>query len=252
MEFLVNVFNILLYQPLFNTLILLHQLIPGQDFGIAIIFLALLIKFLFYPLTAKAIKSQRTLIELQPKIQEIQQKFKEDKEKQVKEIINLYQKEKVNPFSGLLPMLIQLPVLIALFQIFIKGFSPEQMIHLYDFIPQPEAINLVSFGIIDLKKPDIIIAILTGIAQFFQSKMLIPKIKKINKKEDQMTQISRMVQKQMVYFVPIFTFFILLTIPSAMGLYWLVTTLFSIGEQRLILKSLKQQNAKFRNNKKNN
>jgi YidC/Oxa1 family membrane protein insertase len=242
MEFLINVFNILLYQPLFNLLILLYQFVPGQDLGVAIIILTLLIKFLFYPLTTKAIKSQKILTELQPQIQEIQQKFKEDKERQVKEILALYQKEKINPLAGLLPILIQLPILIALFQIFIKGFGSEQMVHLYNFISPPEIINFYFLNIINLGKPDIIIAILASIAQFFQSKTLIPKIKKINKKgkkENEISQIFIKSQEMMIYFMPIFTFLLLLKFPSVLGLYWLIATLLSIGQQYLVLNSLK-------------
>ena len=241
MEFLINIFHTLLYQPLFNALILLYQFIPGQDFGIAIIVLTILIKIIFYPLTTQAIKSQKILNELQPKIRELQQKFKEDKEKQAKEIIAFYQKEKINPFSGCLPILIQLPILLALFQVFKEGFGPEQMIHLYNFVPHPETVNLIFFGIINLGNSNIIIAVLTGIAQFFQSRALLPKIKKVKKEIDQMSQISAIMQKQMLYFLPFFTFFVLLTLPSAMGIYWLTTSLFSIGQQHLILK---HQNAK--------
>lgn len=241
MEFLINAFNVLLYQPLFNLLILLYQFIPGKDFGVAIIIFTVLIKIIFYPLTAKAIKSQKILTDLQPKLREIQEKFKEDKEKQVKEMLALYQREKINPFAGLLPILIQLPVLIALFQVFTKGFGLEQMVYLYNFVPYPGVINLFFLGIINLGNPNIIIAFLSGIAQFFQSKMLVFRSKKTKKEQDRMTQVSEMMQKQMIYLMPVFTFFILLGLPSAMGLYWLITSLFSIGQQHL---TLKHQNAK--------
>jgi len=244
MEFLVNIFNILLYQPLFNALILLYQFIPGKDFGIAIIILTILIKIIFYPLTTKSIKSQKKLNELQFKIQEVQQKFKEDKEKQVREIMEIYKREKITPLSGCFPLLVQMPVLIALFYVFIRGFSQEQMAYLYDFIPHPETISLISFGIINLEQSNIFIAILAGIAQFFQSKMLISnKTEKDNKKEkNHIDQISNIMQKQMIYFMPIFTTFVLLTLPSAMGFYWLTVALFSIWQQKLVLKTLKHQN----------
>ena len=244
MEFFINAFNTLLYQPLFNALIFLYQIIPGQDFGIAIIVLTILIKIIFYPLTTKAIKSQRALAELQPKIQEIQQKFKQDKQKQVKEMMAFYQKEKINPFSGCFPLLIQLPILIALFQVFIRGFGPEQMELLYGFVPYPGTINFISFGVLNLGEPNIIMALFAGIAQFFQSKMLIPKKTKKNRQgEGQMAQFSVIMQKQMIYFMPIFTIFILLRLPSALGLYWLITALFSAGQQYLIIKN---QNVKIK------
>jgi len=100
MELLVQTFNTILYQPLFNALVLLYEFLPGHDFGIAIIVLTILIRLLFFPLMAKSLKSQKTLTELQPKIRDIQQKYKKDKERQAKEIMELYQREKMNPFGG--------------------------------------------------------------------------------------------------------------------------------------------------------
>lgn len=123
MDFLIISFNTILYQPLFNALIFLYQFLPGKDFGIAIIALTIIIRFLFYPLMAKSLKSQKIISDLQPKIQEIQQKYKNDREKQGKEMIKLYQKEKVNPFGGCLPLLVQLPILIALYRVFIGGVA---------------------------------------------------------------------------------------------------------------------------------
>jgi len=239
MEFLINTFNSLIYRPLFNALVLLYQFLPGQDFGIAIIVLTILIKMLFYPLAAQAIKSQKALAELQSKVQEIQNNYKNDKGKQAKEIIALYQKEKINPFSGFLPLLIQLPILIGLFQIFMRGFGPEQMIYLYDFTPNPGQANLSFLGLLNLAKPNLLLAVLAGACQFFQTKMLTPLKKNgggqsSNKKGR--PDFSSIMQKQMLYFLPVFTVFILWRLPSAIGLYWLVTSLFTIVQQRFIIK----------------
>ena len=244
-DFFINTFNTFLYQPLFNALIFLYQTIPGQDFGIAIIILTILIKVIFYPLATMAIKSQKALAEIQPKIQKIQQKFKEDKEKQAKEIMAFYQREKVNPFAGCLPLLVQVPILIALYKVFIGGFDPNQVEKwlYHGLISYPGEVNFVFLGIIDLgyagiaSVVGIIIALLAGVAQFWQSKMLLPKFKKQQQGEGKMAQVSVMMQKQMVYLIPFFTIFILLMFPSALGLYWLVNTLFSVGQQHLIIKN---------------
>ena len=234
MDFLINTFNLIIYQPLFNALVLFYQILPGRDFGIAIIVLTILIKIIFYPLAVKAIKSQKALSELQPKIKEIQNKYKQDKEKQAKEIIALYKKEKVNPFSGLLPLLIQLPVLIGLFQVFMRGFSPEQMIYLYDFVSNPGQVNLSFLGLLNLGEPSLLLAVFAGVCQFFQAKMIIPR-QKTGKEKD----FSSIMQKQMLYFLPIFTVFILWRLPSAIGLYWMVTSLFTIVQQRFIISKNK-------------
>jgi len=238
MELLINIFNTLLYKPLFNALVLLYQYIPGQDFGVAIIILTILIRIVFYPLMVKSIQAQKILSEVQPKIQEIQQKFKNDKERQSKEMVALYQKEKINPFGGCLPLLIQLPILIALFRVFWRGLTPGAMGYLYSFVPNPGMINPAFFGLLDLSQPNLILAFLAGITQLFQSKMLTPKTKPQSK--DKTAQFSDMMQKQMLYLFPLFTVFILWRLPSAIGLYWVITALFSIGQQYLVFKKNKQ------------
>jgi YidC/Oxa1 family membrane protein insertase len=231
-----NIFNLILYQPLFNALIFLYAFLPGHDFGIAIIVLTLGIRLAMYPLMAQSIKSQKTLNELQPRIQEIQKQHKDDKQQQAKAMMELYQKEKFNPFGGCLPLLVQLPILLALYQVFWKGFQPEQFKFLYSFIANPGSINPMFLGLLDLSHPSIVLAFLAGIAQFFQSKMIMPQTKNQSQKSDQMAQFSGMMQKQMIYLMPVFTVFILWRMPAAIGIYWLTTTLFSIVQQYLIYK----------------
>jgi YidC/Oxa1 family membrane protein insertase len=231
-----NIFNLILYQPLFNALIFLYVYLPGHDFGIAIIILTAAIRLALYPLMAQSIRSQKILNELQPKIQAIQKQYQDDKQQQAKAMMELYQKEKFNPFGGCLPLLIQLPILIALYRVFWKGFQPEQLSFLYPFVPHPGVINSTFLGLVNLTQPNVIFAILAGVSQFFQSKMMMPQTKKQPQGGDQMAQFSDMMQKQMVYLLPLFTVFILWRLPAAVGLYWLATTLFSIIQQYLIYK----------------
>ena len=244
MDFLINIFNLILYQPLFNALILLYQYLPGHDFGIAVIVLTLLIRLMLYPLMAQSIKSQKVLQELQPKLQEIQQKYRTDPQRQAREIFELYKKEKINPFVGFLPLLIQLPILIALFWVFMAfkdGLNPDKLTILYPFLSPPNLLKTPTFlGLINLAQPSLIVAVLAGFSQFFQTKMVTPYPKigggQTSKKQDQIAQFSNLIQKQGLYFFPIFTVFILLRLPSAIGLYWITTSLFSIGQQYLIFK----------------
>ncbi len=233
MDFFINAFNLILYQPLFNALILLYLYIPGHDFGLAIILLTIIIKLAFYPLAAKGIRSQRALSEIQPKIKEIQEKYKDDKEKQSRAMMDFYKQEKINPFSGCLPLLIQLPILIALFRLFWRGFGPEQMHFLYGFVPHVGQIDTTLLGLINLAESSAILAVITGVAQFFQTKMVAPQ-KKPGKKGN--PDFSQVMQKQMLYFFPVFTVFILWRMPSAIAVYWLTTTLFTIVQQYIILK----------------
>ena len=240
MELLISIFNTILYQPLFNALVLLYERLPGHDFGIAVIVLTIIIRLILYPLMIQSIKSQKVLSELQPKIQEIQQKYKDDKEKQAKETMGLYQKEKINPFGGCLPLLIQLPILIALYQVFWKGLQPEAMINLYNFVPHPGVIDPTFLGVINLGQASLILAVLAGITQFFQTKMITPHQRTDKGQASKTPDFSGMIQKQMLYFFPIFTVFILWKLPAAIGLYWIVTALFSIFQQHLIFKQPKK------------
>ena len=190
----------------------------------------------------QSIKSQKQLQEIQPKIQEIQKKYKDDKQQQAKETMALYQKQKVNPFSGCLPLLIQLPILIALFLVFRTlqgGLDSLELSSLYSFISSPGNIAEPMFlGLINLANPHFGLAIAAGIVQFFQTKMMTPKTKKTELKEG-IGQFSQMMQKQMLYFFPFFTVLILWRLPAAIGIYWIVTALFSIGQQHLIYKPKK-------------
>jgi YidC/Oxa1 family membrane protein insertase len=238
MGFISSIFHTFLYQPLFNLLVLLYVFIPGRDFGLTIILLTVLIKVLLYPIGAKAIRSQRAFSKVQPIIKEIQEKYKEDKERQVKEIMDTYKREKINPFSPLFALVIQLPILFALYWVFWQGFQPSQMINLYDFIPNPGQINPSFLGIINLDKPNWIFAALAAVLQFVQAKTAVVKNKADKtKKQD----IAKIMEKQMIYFLPFFTFIILLKLPSAIGLYWIVSTLFTIVQQYILTNSEKKE-----------
>lgn len=234
-ELLIKFFDVLLYQPLFNSLVLLYNYLPGHDFGIAIILLTIIIRIILYPVSVKALNSQKTLQALQPKMQEIQKKHKDNKEQLAKETLELYRREKINPFSGLFLAIIQLPILIALYSVFWKGLNPAELANLYSFVSNPGQINSVFLGIVDLSKANLVLAVLAGIFQFFQTKMLTPKSSPGQGKSSDMSQIM---QKQMVYFFPFLTVFILMSLPSAIGLYWIVSGIFSIIQQYFILKKI--------------
>ncbi len=231
--FIVHFFNSFLYYPLFNFLIVIYNYLPGHDFGLAIIVLTVIIRLVLYPLSLKAFQSQRAIQKLQPLISELQTKYKNDKEKQAKETLELYRKENINPFSGLALALVQLPILIALYQVFWHGLQSDALNGLYTFIKNPGAINPFFLHLLDLSKPNILFAVLAGILQFFQTKMLMPApIQGQAKTND----LASMMQKQMVYLFPILTVVILFKLPSALGLYWIASGLFSITQQYFILK----------------
>lgn len=233
-------FYIILYQPLFNSLVWLYNSAPGHDFGIAIILLTIIIKAILYPTSVKAVKSQRGLQKLQPQLLELQKKYKDDKEKQAKEIFDLYKREKINPFSGLFLALIQIPILIALYQVFWNGLKVGELTKvLYSFVLNPGQINPMFLQLIDLSKPNMWLAVLAGIVQYIQTKMLLPQMAAPTTGKDKVPDFSQVMQKQMVYIFPVMTVVILISLPSALGLYWIISGVFSIIQQYYILKKSK-------------
>lgn len=232
MGLLINIFNEVLYRPLFNLLVLIYEYFPLQDFGIAVILLTILIKVFLYPFGKQSIRSQKAMNELQPKIREIQKKYKDNKAEQARLTMELYKKEKINPFAGILPLLIQIPILIALYRLFWKGIQIDGATRLYNFVSMPGPIDPTFLGGINLSHPNLALAIFAGVSQFWQVKLASPKSPKPASR-NQVPQFSEIMQKQMLYFFPVLTIFILLKIPSAVALYWTVSTLFSIGQQYL-------------------
>ncbi|MBT4277625.1 YidC/Oxa1 family membrane protein insertase [Candidatus Falkowbacteria bacterium] len=233
---MVALFNTVLYEPLFNLLVFLHNIIPGNDVGIAIIILTIIIKLILLPLSLQATKSQKALQDLQPKMQEVKNKYKDNKEEQAKALMELYKKEKVNPLSSCFPLLIQFPFLIAVFQVFRNGFKPESLDLIYPFIERPEMLNPISFGIMDLSKPIIAFAVLAGIAQYYQTKMLMSKKQPVKAKGAKKEDMMAMMNKQMMYMMPVLTVFIGFSLPGGLTFYWFLTTLFMVFQQKIMFR----------------
>lgn len=239
-------FNELLYRPIFNFLVFLYNTIPGNDFGIAIVLLTVIFRVLFMPFSIKAIVSQKKLAQVQPKIKEIQEKLKHDKSAQAKAVMELYKAEGVNPMSGCLPLIIQLPVLFALYRALINGFDPENLNTLYSFVFNPQIINNISLSFLDLAVKSPVLAIAAGVFQFIQTKMSLSfqrassgkndtpdSNKGVQKKPDLSSNLMAM-NKQMLYFFPIMIIIIAWNLPAGLVLYWVVATLFSVLEQMYI------------------
>lgn len=260
MNFLIQFFNFVLYQPLLNLLILLYLYLPGGDFGVAVIVLTLLIKLALLPSSKKSIQSQKAMEALQPKVKALQEKYKEDRQKQTVELMKLYKEAKVSPASGCLPLLLQLPVLIALYQVFIRGLQPENLTKaLYSFLPQPGAIKASFLGIVDLSRPFmtsiegsqtayywpvLILALLAALVQFIQTRQLSAKPKQASLslgQKDKQADFGKAIQKQMLYVLPVLTVFIIVKFGSIIGLYWLTSSLFALGEHYWVNNKLKMK-----------
>jgi YidC/Oxa1 family membrane protein insertase len=232
-----NFFQAIFYQPILNLLVFLYNTVSFRDLGVAIVLLTIIIKLILWPLAQKSIKSQKALQDLQPKLNEIKNKYKDDKQQQSLAMMQLYKENKINPFSSCLPLLLQLPFLIAVFRVFRDGIQ-NKLDLVYPFIHKPDQIYSIAFGFLDLSQKNIYLAILAGLAQFWQAKMLSskrPAIKTEGSKDEDMTAIMN---KQMTYFMPIFTVFIGMSMPGGLTLYWFLTTLFTALQQLYVFKKM--------------
>lgn len=238
-----SIWTKILIKPLFNILLLFYVLIPGSDLGLAIIAITLLVRIVLFPSYFKTIKAQRMLQKHQPELDKIRERYKHDKEVQAKEVMKFYQENKVNPLSGCLPLLVQLPILFALYRVFSFALDESALTHLYNFFPLtiPESINPIflswsgiSWLMVDLSERSIALALIAAVSQYFQAKMMTPP--KAEKDGEKPQQMAQMLTGQMMYIFPVITFFFAMSLPSALALYWVATTLFTILQQVIVKK----------------
>ena len=214
-----SLFNTILYQPLLNLLIFFYQHL--HDLGLAIIFLTIIIRLVLLPFFYKSAKDQAIIQRLAPKIKEIQKNHKGDPSTQTQAMMALYKEHKVNPLSSFLLLIIQLPILIALYRAFLRG--------ILEIVARP-----LFLGLIDLTKPNIFIIIVAALAAFWQGMVSVPKIAK-----DKVLSPTDKLGRRMALMAPIWIVIILRLLPSAVGLYILASTLFSVIQQIIINKTLK-------------
>lgn len=243
-----NIFNILLSQPIYNLLVFFYDTLPIQDIGISIILVTFVVKGILFPLTFRSLKSQKEMQEIQPKIKEIREKYKNDKEKQAQELMNVYKEHKVNPLASCFPLLIQLPIFIALFQVLRKDLSIVQSDWLYSFIANPITMDPMAFGIIDVAKVSVPLAILAAIAQYFQAKQTMAKrpIKSVRSSAGaQDEDMAASMNKMMLYMMPVMTLVLGSTsLPAGIMLYWTATTVLTLVLYAIFLPKKEEDSKK--------
>lgn len=230
---MIELYNTIIYEPILNLLVWLYNTIPGHDVGLVIILVTIVIRLILAPFMHKSLKSQRSMSALQPQIKELREKHKDDQQEQAKAMMALYKDNNVSPFSSCLPLLIQLPILIALYQVFSKALKGN-LTGLYSFVSNPGVLNPELFGLVDLSHPNIIFAILAGLVQFWQSWM-------ISKWQSSAAAdaTTKALNVQMLYILPLVSIFIAWRLPAGLPLYWIVTTLFAVAQQFYINRTHK-------------
>lgn len=222
------------HTPLYNLLMVLLDIIPGADMGLAVIALTLFVKLLLFPFSIKATRSQIKLKAIQPELKAIQTKYADNKETQAMMMMDLYKREKVNPFSGFGILFLQLPVVIALYRIFTYNGLPEIKFDLlYPFVSAPESIGTGFLGLVDLTIASLPLALVVGLTQFIQIRIINQRTLSTGAetKNDPQAAAMQSATKSMQYVMPVLITVIAARFPSVVALYWITSNLFAIGQE---------------------
>ncbi len=222
--------NLILYKPFLNALAFLISIVPGGDVGVAVIILTILVKTVLYPLSQRSIESQMKMNLLAPELKKIKDSGA-SKEEQAKQTFELYKHHKTNPFSGCLLVLIQIPIIFALYYVFLKGIKIDGSM-LYPFIHAPANVNMLFLGILDIsQKGLIVLAILAGLSQYFQAYLMPKPITSGNTPNSFQENLTNSMQTQMKYVFPFVIALIAYNVSGAVALYWITSNIFAIGQQ---------------------
>lgn len=236
-----NIFHELFFNPIYNALVFLITNFSWIDMGTAVIIITITVKLILFPLTKKSIKIQIKTKELEPELKRIKEEHKNNKEEQAKQIMDLYKKNDLNPISGFLVLLIQLPVIFALYFVFLKGGLPEINTDiLYSFIRIPEQVDMHFLGLFNMMDKNIFLALLAGISQYVQVHLMLPKVEPKNKNHQKTFKddLMRSMNTQMRFIMPVIVFFISYSLPAAIALYWITSNMFMIFQEIFVKRKM--------------
>ena len=264
-----NIFDLVIVQPIFNLLLGLYSIIPGHDFGIAIVIFTIIVRFALYPLTRSMLHQSKAMRKLQPELATIKKRAKGNKQLESAQMLELYKKHGVNPFRSIGILLIQLPIFIALYRViqiftlhreeigkftydFLESFGPIK-----ELIANPDHFNEKLLGIVDLTKPAfhnggieiflVLLAVVAGYTQYVMSKQTMPQQKNKRRLRDIMadaadgkqadqSEMNAIVMGRMTKILPLFMFFVMISVPGALALYYAVSNMVAVGQQSYLLR----------------
>lgn len=230
------------FDPVYNTLVFFIDIFPRGDVGLAIIATVVLVKFILLPLSIKAAKTQRVMRELEPKLKEIKETHKDDREAQARAMMEVYKDGGINPFASILLLFIQIPIIISLY-LSVSGFGgvslPEINTEiLYSFIPEPAMVSMIMLGVFDIAARSLPLAVLAGLSQFVHGQLAIPKMapKDPDAAPSMKDDFARNMNLQMRYVMPVVIGVVAYTFSASIALYFLVSNLMMIGQEYFVRK----------------
>lgn len=263
-----NIFELIVVQPIFNLLLAIYSVVPYADFGIAVILFTLIVRFAMWPLVVKQLHQVKAMRKLQPELARIKKANKGNRQAESMQMLELYKKHEVKPFRSILLLLIQLPIFIALFRViqiftthrdeishFTYGFM-QQLEPVKELLANPDSFNKMFLGFIDITQHAIgsngvdiflfLLAIAAAVTQYVVSRQTSPttSTKRLRDvlaeasdgKQPDQAELNAVMTSKMIKFLPFMMFFIMLSLPGAIGLYYVVSNLFAAVQQHFLLK----------------
>ncbi len=230
--------NLILYKPLINALAFLISVVPGGNVGLAVIILTILVKLVLFPVAQKALRNQVAMNIMAPELEKIK-KSGVSKEEQARLTFELYKKHKTNPFAGCLIQIPMIFVFIALFNAFREGVNFDSNL-LYSFVHLPENVNMSFLYFFDMSQKSWILGALAGISQYVQVKFMPKPNTPELKPGEEMSfgdNLNKSMSMNMQYFLPVMIFFFASNFSGAVALYWIISNIFTIGQQIYVNKT---------------
>ena len=234
-------FGTIVTTPLYNGLVLLMQIFPWADLGLAVIFFTILIRLILFPLAQASLRTQMVVQKVQPEIDALREKYKNDSTQQAKMMMELYRREKINPFASIFFLGVQIPIIFGLYFMFLRSGLPViDPDFLYSFVSSGTHVNTIFLGFIDVTVRSIPIAILAGLSQFIQVLLMKTPLHQ-GKAGSFGADFMKGMQFQMKYIFPVIIIFIAAALPASIALYWTASNLFSIAQEAVIRKRLEEK-----------
>ncbi len=220
-------FHTLFYEPVYNLLVVVLTFVPLHDIGAAIVIVTLIVKAILLPFNMSALRTQYMMKKIEPEMNKIKELQKTNPQEASKQMISLYRTQKINPFSSLFAMILQIPIFIALYIVFSKGLIDDPK-SIYSFVTFPESLHTVAFGIFDVTEKNVVIALLAGISSYFLARrqtqtMDMGSAQNSKDKESFQAHFMKSMKIQLLYVLPIIIAVSAMALPSALGLYWFIS-----------------------------
>jgi YidC/Oxa1 family membrane protein insertase len=262
-------FDTLVVHPIFNALMLLYSIIPGGDFGIAIILFTIIVRTLMYPLVRSQLHQTKMMRKMQPELKKIKEAAGGNKQLEATQQMELYKKFGINPFRSILILIVQLPIFIGLYLVIqvITLHRDQVAKNMYDglesipaiqkIITDPNNFNHTMLGFIDITKTAfsntgvnvalLVLAVVAAVTQYIMTKQTSPTNTSSKRfrdimadtasgKEADPSEMSAAMMTNMMKIMPIMMFFIMVSLPGALALYYTVSNLVAVAQQRHLLK----------------